>query len=413
MATVATPTTHELTKDVFGEKLEKLPFEMTIGAELIPFKSAQKLGDEFIFPVTLTMEHGVTYNGTAGGEVTLLDPVSATIKQAKVPAYETILRARIAYRLMKDAMAAGPAAFASATETVLENLQDTGEFRREHSIWYGQMGLGKVATAVGGGVFTISDDTWSAATWEALEGAVLEAWTGTTASETQHNGDLTVSAVDLENKQVTVTGTSAAVVAGDYFYFKGARTASAFNEMQGIMKLMTTTSGTVHNISTTTYSRWRPNLSSSFGVPTFAGYMATISKLTARRIKKTKTNLVIPPKAFEKVANDLMQARRLDGSYSRSTNVTGTENIEFIGQTGMAELIPNAMIRDGDSCAFTGNNGFRVGSTDLTFDIGPNGATDIWFHIQDKNVMEVRAMLIQQPFFFRPSHTIGITGLTY
>lgn len=415
-----TNTTAELTKRVYGENLERLPFELTIGAEAFPFRAADKLGDVFRFPATLTMEHGVTYNGTAGGKVTLNDAISATIKQAEVPAYETIMRSQVTYRLMKDAMAAGPAAFEAATRVIIENLQESAEFRREHSIWYGQQALGQILSVSNQTTFlrvTITDASWSAATWEAMENGVVEAFTTTAATATQHDGDLTIIAVDLDNKTVDLDATADAwtnVVANDYLFFKGAKTTTGYNEMQGVAKLMTTVTGTVHNISTSTYSRWKPNILSSMGTPTFAQYLTGISKLTARRIRRTKTSVWFPPKAYEKIASDLMTFRRFDGSYSKQKTEQGTESLAFYGQTGMTDLVPNAIIRDGDSFAATDNNGFRVGSTDLTFDLGPSGQkTDMWFHLPDTNVMEVRCIYIQQPFFFRPSHTIGYSGLTY
>ncbi len=420
-STPNTNTTAELTKQRYGENLEKLPFELTIGAEAFPFRTADKLGTEFVFPVTLTMEHGRTFNGSAGAKVTLNDAISATIKQAKVPAYETILRSQVVYRLMKDAAAAGPAAFEAATRVIIENLQESAEFTREHGIWYGQLGLGVISGTPTNNTTSldvvISLATWSAATWEAMEGAPLEAFTTTAATATQHDTDLFVSAVNLDTRTITLTATSNAftnVADGDVLFFKGAKTTTGFNEMMGVAKLMTTTSGAVNNINPATYSRWKPNLITAMGTPTFSQYLAGISKLTARRIRRTKVSVWFPPKAFEKVASDLMSFRRFDQSYSKAKTEQGTESLEFFGQTGMTDLVPNAIVRDGDSFAATDNNGYRVGSTDLTFDLGPSGTkSDIWFHLPDTNVMETRCLYIQQPFFFRPSHTISFAGLTY
>jgi hypothetical protein len=78
-----------------------------------------------------------------------------------------------------------------------------------------------------------------------MTGAILEAFTGVGASVSQHNGDLTISAVNVANKTVTVTGTSSAVVQNDVLYFKGARTTTAYNECVGLYRILSTTSGTV------------------------------------------------------------------------------------------------------------------------------------------------------------------------
>lgn len=411
MAEVNTNATAEITKRVYGENFEKLQFDAGIVGELIPFKSEKKIGDTYRFPIALTFEQGTTYNGTAGSVVTLADAISATVKQADVAAYEFIMRSKIGYRLMMDAISQGEAAYENSTRMVMETLQESAEIRREASLLYGQEGLGVVSSNASG-VLTITAASWSSGTWENQEGAILEAWTGVSASETQHNGDLTITAIDHDAKTVTVTGTSAAVVANDVLYFKGARTASAYNEMAGLHKIIANT-GIIFGLSASTYSRWRGNTKSSMGQVNFEKFLSGISKLSGRRVRKKSLKLLMPPAAYEVINADLTSARRFDGSYSRSKGSQGFETIEFYGQTGMTSIMVHPMLRDGDSMAFTDKNGIRIGSTDLTFDIGPGGAGDVWFHNTDKNSMEVRCIGIQAPVFQRPSETILFSGQTY
>lgn len=411
MAETNTSSTLALTKKVYGENLETLKFELGIGTTLFPFKAKAKQGESYNFRVPLQMEHGATYNGTSGSEVTLNAAVAGQAKQASVSAYEFLMKARLTTRNVHEASVAGAAAFQDATEDILMNLMSSGEYREEHSIWYGQSGLCQI-TGNSSGVLTVSAATWSAALVDGLEGAVLEAFDGTGASATQHNGDLTVTAVDLDAKTITVSGTSTNVAANDYLYFKGARTTTAHNDMLGVLPLLTTTSGTVHGISATSYSRWRPNVYTSFGAVEFSKFLTAISKITGRRVRKKVTNMVIPVPAFDRIASELQSSRRYDNA--KKTAVAGFEAIEFYSSLGLTKIIPHPMLRDGNAAIFSDNNGFRTGAKELGWETGPSGdKADIWIAIPEKNVYEARISHIQSPAFLRPFETIGVSGITY
>ena len=411
MAEVNTSSTLALTKKVYGENLETLKFEVGIGTELFPFKERARVGESYNFRVPLQMEHGFTYNGTGGAEKTLNAAIAGQAKQATVLAYETIGKARITTRNMHEAAAAGSTAFKEATEDLLMNLMASAEYREEHAIWYGQLALCKVS-ANNSGVLTITDDTWSAALVDGLEGAVLEAFDGLGASANQDNGDLTVTAVDLAAKTITVSGTSTNVDGSSYLFFKGARTTTAHNDMLGVMGLLTTVTGDVHGISTTTYSRWRPNVKSSFGAVEFSKFLTALSTITGRRVRKKVTNMVIPVPAFDRIASELQSSRRYDNA--KKTAVAGFEAIEFFSSLGLTRIIPHGMLRDGHAAIFSENNGFRTGAKELGWETGPSGdKADIWIPVVDKNVYEARVSHIQSPAFLRPFETIGITGITY
>lgn len=411
MAAENTAATLAMTKKVYGEDLSKLKFELGIVGELLPFAEKAKLGDTYQYLMALANEHGFTYNGTSGSVVTLNDAIAGLAKQAAVSAYEYFGKARIASRIVHDAAASGPAAFGDATGTLLNNLMASAEYRQEHSLIYGQQALCKVSSN-SSGVLTITDATWSAALVDGLEGAVLEAFDGLAASATQDNGDLTVTAVDLDAKTITVSGTSAAVDGNSYLWFKGTRTATAFNEMAGLWKLASTVTGTVNGIDVGAYSRARPNVKSSFGNPTVASFLSAVSKLTGRRVRKKELNLLLPVPAFDRIALDIQSNRRYDGA--KKSAIAGYEAIELASSLGMTRFIPHPMLRDGDALAFTSKNGFRTGSKELGWEKGPTGdSADLWIPISTNNSYEVRVSAIEAPAFLRPHEVLSITGITY
>jgi hypothetical protein len=417
MASATTSTQSQLAKRVYGDNFEKLPFNATLISDRAPFSDKFKLGETYRWMMEVAMEHGATYNGTGSSEATLNAAIVGVNQQAEVNAYEMFMRTRVITRAFEEAVSKGDAAYENLTKQRLMALQTGLEFRREHSFLYGQEGLFKV-DSVDTGVITIDPETWCPTLAIRLINSILEAFDGQTSSETQHDGDLTVTAVDLDAKTITVSGTSSSVVADDWLYFKGARTASAFNEMMGLHKLMTTTSGTVQGIALATYPWVKPNVSSSFGRPTMLLVLKAMRKLVGRNTiaskkdDKQNTTLFTPSPMYEILNSDLMSSRRFDGSYNRSKGTSGVETIEYYGQTGVTELMVHPLLRDSDALAIGPNNLFRVGVHDLKFNTGPDGNSDLWTQVADKNTYEARASFIEQIALFAPGRTVALTGIT-
>lgn len=407
-----------ITKEAYADDLEKMPFEDGLLQQMVPFEGTDGgegiLGKQYNQPVMLTQEHGVTYNGTSGAVVALNTAIAGASANATVTGAEMIFRGRIAYAIISRAASKGKKAFRKATSLLLENLNDTGRKRVELSILYGQKGLAQVSS-ISAGVITITDATWSAATWVDQENSIIESFDAQTASANQHNGDLTISAVDLDNKTITVTGTSSAVVANDWLYFKGARTTTGFNEMLGLSGILGNTTGTVFGISATTYSRWKGNLNSSFGPVSMGRLLEAITKPVNRGLKGEVIHL-LPTKAFEVLNTDMAALRRLDSSYERAKAENGQEAIAYHYQRGVIMIQAHPLLRDGDMMSFPKKVMKRVGSSDLRF--GPPGmpdalSGDIWFHLQEYNASETRLWTDQAVFVERPAHCQLFTGVTY
>lgn len=417
MASVTSPTESQLSKKVYGDRYEKLPFNYTIIQDMAPFSDKFRIGDVFKYAVEVQMEHGATYAGNTGAEATLNAAIVGLNQQTEISAYETQMRTRITTRAFEEATGQGAQAFESATRTRMVALQTAAEFRFEHSALYGQEGIFKVS-ANNAGVLTITDATWCSTMAIRLVGAILEAFDAQAATANQHNTDLTVTGVDLDAKTITVTGTNSGVVADDWLSFKGARTTTAHNEMAGIHKLMTTTSSTLLGVNVGTYPWFKPNVSSSFGRPTFLLILKAIRKLvgrntiTAKKDDKQATKLLLPSVSYEILNSDLMSSRRFDGSYSRGKGTTGVETIEFYGQTGVTSMLVHPLLRDSDALAIGPDNLFRVGTNDIKWDQGPSGDSDIWSKVTDKNSYEARVYWIQHPALFAPGRTVAITGMT-
>lgn len=399
-----------LYKEVYADTLNDVVPNSSVLYDLVKFDDGNRMGDSFHQGVVLTMEHGFTYNGSAGGVATLAAPIQATLKDASTSGFEMIGRSKMTYAAASRAAAAGKAAFKQAWGTLLLNLRKASMKRLELQLGYGQQGLG-VVSSIASGVITISDATWSPATWAGMEGAILEAFTGTTATETQHNGDLTISAVSYANKTITVTGTSSAVAANDVLYFKGARTATAFNEMPGLMKIAANT-GTLFGISGASYALWTGNTSSSFGTPTMGKYLAAVTDQVDRGLDE-KVYLGVPPRAWEVLNADLAGNREYDGSYSKSKAENGSQAISYYGQAGEIETRSMPFLRRGDSVLFPKSCLKRVGSADMGMGVPGTDGRDVFFHVSTDNAVEARSFTDQALWCDAPAHCSFITGITY
>lgn len=401
------------TKVVYGQDLEKIPFNQGIVSEMIPFSDAERLGDSYSFPVLLSMEQGVTYNGSAGNSVNLATSIAANTRPATLKGSEVIIRGQITYKLMEAAVKAGEAAFGNSTSLLIENLSESAQKRRELSFLYGQEGLGVVSTNTAGALL-ITDATWSAATWADTEGAILEAWTTTAQSSTQHNGDLTITGVNLDTKTITVSGTNSSVTTGDVLYFKGARSSTDWNEMAGIHKIATNT-GTLFGISAASFSRWKANYTALSSPNTNINMNTLLSNMRkpANRGFKGKASALVPTTGYEVLNTDLAALRRYDSSYSKGKGEAGVESISYHAQTGALDIIPHPLLRDGDIGVLPMGQGVRVGASDITMQLRGGEAGQLFGWVPGTNTYEAQAWYDQAIIFQRPSHMLWIDGVTY
>lgn len=375
-----------------------------------PFEEAEAgLGQYYVFGVVLQKEQGFTYapsSGVNSGPQTLNAAVAGYIGQAQVEGFSIYLRSRLSYDAAAKASRAGKKAFAQAYGAVLKNMKESHQFRLECSLLYGRDGLGVVSSNAGG-VLTITAATWSTGIWATgMSGAILEAFDSTSDSANQHNGDLTISAVSVANTTVTVTGTSSAVVANDNLYFKGARTTTGFNECIGIYRILTY-SGTIFNISNSSYSLWAAN---SYAV---SGNLSLTAIMNAAAIGMQfgleKAILLCAPEKFAQLASDEAALRRYIQDTPNAKR--GVKGIVFQLGAVDVEILPHPVIKRGHAMMLADENFHRVGATDVTFAM-PGQGEPMQVHVTDSTALEIRSMSDQGIYSETPAQCVIMTGIT-
>lgn len=382
----------------------------SIVQDCFAFEEAEAgLGQYYVFGVTLQKEHGFTYapsSGASSGVQTMNASITGYVGQAQVEGFAIYLRSRLSYDAAAKASKAGKKAFAQAYGAVLKNMKESHQFRLELSLLYGRDGLGTVSTNTSGAL-VLTDATWATGIWGAgMKDCILEAFTTVAASATQHNGDLTISAVDVSAKQVTVTGTSSAVVAGDILYFKGARTTTGYNECAGIYRVLTNTS-TLFNISASSYELWKSN---SYAV---SGNLSLTAIMQAAAIGQSfglnKAILLAAPEKFAQLASDEAALRRYVQDVPNAKR--GVKGIMFQMGAVEVEVLSHPFLKQGHAMMLSEETFHRVGSTDVTFAF-PGSQDPMQVHVTDSTAIEMRSMSDQGIYSEKPAESVLLTSIT-
>jgi hypothetical protein len=392
---------NSLHKEIFADSVEKLMPKHRLILDLAKFSEAESIGSKFRQPVQLSHEHGFA---TGTGAFALGTTVAATYQDAEIDSSMVILRSSITYEAA-NRMTSSKKAFVTGTETIYTAMMDSLVHRAEVLGRYGGQGLGQVSS-VSGQVITITAASWAPGIWQGLEGCVIECFSALTGGS-QRNGDITISTVDVDNRQITVTGTISAVVANDHLFFKGFRTV----EMNGLDKLVTNT-GTLYGIDAATYSLWKGNsFSSGSAALTMSKLLKSAGRVASRGCKDELVALVSNV-TWENLNSDQAALRRFSGEATKKGE-SGFSEIVFNSQCGPLRVIADIFTKEGEAFVFPAKNRLkRIGSTDLTFKRPGRSDDQIWLELPSNAGFEVRAMFSFNMFSATPAYMCKITNIT-
>jgi hypothetical protein len=369
-----------LFKQVYSTEVRDAIPAFSILQSRVPFSKAQLLGDKYHLPVVLSDEHGFTYGGNTASNYSLNSGIAMQLQDAQVASSELTLQSGISYGAVSRAQNKGEQAIESAVRLLIERMKASASKRVEIELLYGASvsGLGVISTTSGTGtsrVYTILSSTWANGIWAGMENAQLDCYynTGTTGSQLNSNAAVVITSISVANKTISVSGNATDLTAIDAqvgstvgtsatFYFYGAYG----NEMSGIDVILTNT-GSLFNISASTYNLWQANIYDCSSAQLTMGKVLSGLSVAVGRGLMDDVALFVNPDSFANLVADLSAQRRFDGSYKNKKGETGFETIEFYGQNGMIELIPHAMVKSGDAFAFPLDLVKRVGSTDVSF----------------------------------------------
>lgn len=413
MAAQNTPTTlSAYLKEIYADQIITLVPEGVKVLELVDFvESDKEPGNHYNQPVQLTHEFGFSV-GT--GAFALNAAVAHQSANAQVNGNSLLLRSVISYDAAARA-STSKKSFMKWSESKFIPMLASFKKRLEILALYGQMGIGQVSAVTptsASAAVTISNAQWATGIWAGSEGMPVDVYSAlSSGTKRTAGGFATVASVDIANKVVTLTcanSTDAGNIAvNDYLFFGGQYST---NEMAGIAKI-TSNTGTLFNISATTYSLWAANsYSCSSAALSMSKLLAGAAKPVGKGLEE-KLTVLLSPGAFTNVNSDLAALRRFDGSYSKKKLSNGTESLEFHGVNGLMELVPSIYVKEGHALGIPAKQCMRIGGTDTTMTMPGQASDQLVLQIPDVAAYEMRLYTEQGFFCQRPGWMIEYTGI--
>lgn len=404
--------------------IEKLMPETSMLVKAISFSEGERIGKKFVQPVSLTYEHGFTYGAPGAGAFTLRNAISMKMEEAQIDGYQGLLRAQMDYETASKAVSGGKAAFRKATQLQVENMMESGTKRLELDLLYGQKGIGVADSSTNASstqtVIQLTTASWASGIWAGMENCPLQFWKQSDGTLVSSSSDsiFTIDSVDVENRRLTVTGTSTGISALDTalssgdcdIYFDTARSsATVWNQMVGLDKIITNT-GTLFEISASTYNLWKGNtFDVGSGALTLGKILSALARPVGRGLNE-KVTVMLNDRTWANVASDQAALRKYDASYSSESSKNGTRSITFYSQNGEIELKPYNCIKEGEAYALPLKRLKRVGSSDITFNsFGQEGR--IFRELEDSAGFEYRLYYNQSLFCSTPAKLLKFTGI--
>lgn len=398
-----------LFKKVYGDGTIKAVPDFAKLMKRVPFKSREKLGDEYIVPVVLQHEHGFSYGEAGDSDFALNPAVAGKVLQAKIKGFMIVLRSKLSYEDVFKASQAGEAAFESATSLTVENMQRSFAKRQELCFWYGQQGLAALDTVTGSGTtrtWVVTAATWGPGIWSGMKDCPLDVYSAVTASATLRNtnDDVVITSVTISTRTIAVSGDATdltAIVAGDHLYFKGSRTETAHKECAGLDKILANT-GSLFNIDAGTYELWRANTRTVSGPISFLSVLNGIGDAVNMGLEEA-AELYLPTKRWNEVMSDQAALRRHNAQVQRVEN--GFEAISFYSTNGRTDIINHPFLKEarGYLLPQPDKRLVRVGATDITFR-RPGLSQNIFRELNDNAGFELRAFSDQAIMLQIPAH---------
>jgi hypothetical protein len=412
-------TLNGLFKTQYAPDLNDLIPQHAILQQKIKYVPADKQNGAFYaVPCVLRSNQGVSYLGEAGGVGSLSTAINAIMKEAQVKGSELNIRGQLSYKALSQAATAGARAFKKSSSWLVEDMANVAFTRLELSTLHGQVGLGKVTgtpAILSPSVVEveISDETWATGIWVVLEGAQFEIWN----VDASRNLVLQLSKVTSETQKLQFTyvsgaGSFGSIAAGDDIVPKGAKDGAAYNEMAGLFKQYSTTSGELFGIQNRQdYSLLQGNVAANIGEISSAKIVEAAS-LAVDKGLMTDAIVLVGTKTFADLNAENMGLRMFDSSYSGAKAENGSKELSYDHINGKLTVVCHPFIKGGQALIMDPNDALFVGSSKPTFEI-PGMPEKFFRLVQDTNAVELQNYADLAVFAHKPGQGVVLTGITH
>ena len=411
-------TLNGLFKTQYAPDLNDLIPQNAILMQKLKYVPADKQNGAFYaVPCVLRSNQGVSYLGESGNVGDLSSAINAIMKEAQVKGSELNIRGQLSYKALSQAATAGARAFKKASSWLVEDMANVSFTRLELSTLHGQQGLGKVestsdltATTVD---IVVSDETWATGIWVVLEGAEFQIWNGDSSRNlVLQLSKVTSTSRTLQFTYVSGAGSFGTISAGDDIYPNQAKEGAAYNEMAGLFKQYSTTSGSLFAIpNRQDYSLLQGNVASGIGEISSAKVVEAAS-LAVDKGLMTDALVLVGTKTFADLNAENMGLRMFDSSYSGAKAENGSKELSYDHINGKLTVVCHPFVKNGQALIMDPNDALFVGSSKPTFEIP--GMPDKFFRlVEGKNAVELQNYADLAVFAHKPGQGVVLTGITH
>ena len=175
------------------------------------------------------------------------------------------------------------------------------------------------------------------------------------------------------------------------------------------MKRILTNTGTLFNISATTYNLWQSNIVNTTGSLSQKTLQYAVGVATSRGLAED-VKVFVSPTTWSNLLNNEVALRRYDNSYSEKELESGSKGIMFHSQNGAIEIVSHLYVKDGDCFVVPMKRLKRIGSSDVTQTIPGPDEDQIFFNVPTTAAYELRLFSDQALVLEKPATAAYVTG---
>lgn len=420
--TTTTSTLNGFFKQRYGDKLERLQPSWSKIAQAIGFKERHRQGASYNFPVRLRRAMGATFNGgtTVGNAFTLNAVKSGLTQNAQVSGMEFVLREAVSYGAIKRGRSKMEA-FGDAFDEVVTDMAESASFFREMTLLYGQADIGTVSSVSNSTVtttFVVPLADWAPGLWVQMEGGYVDVWDAALSTKRNAANDAEVTNVNVSTRTITIVGDATEmgnVANTDRVFPKGAVVSSSvFNQFAGI-DTITANTGTLFGIDAATYNLWQANTYPAGGAALTMAKINAAAALVTDRAGQRDLTAYVSTATWNNLNTSLDANRRYNEDVSNKIGA-GTRmadgSITYYGPSGSVKICGHSMVKQGLAYLVDTRQWDRIGSTDLTFNLGVPGSEPNFFHeLPDAAGVSLRCYWDQAIICRKPNTAVRITGI--
>lgn len=409
-------------KEVTDNKISRLVSPQAVLLRSFPsLKQLKKAGKQYRMGVQLA--HGGVMNHGGSGTITYnTSSLAKTLyEDAVFNSYPSVLSELIDYKALEEWQSEGKNTMETQVGHRVGALKMSAQKHQEIDMLYGQStaGVGKieaVGSVSGSGdtatlEITFYEASFAPAIFSGMLYQELEVRDSSGAKQYDDTSEPTpyVSAFNLPNRKITLKGDATElgkIAVDDFVHFAGMYA----NGQIGVQKQLTTTTGSLFDISRDTYDLWRPvtqSVGGQFKIPELLEYHSLLVDVGGLA---EDTIGLVSPKTWEGFNADLAASREYDYSYNKDLAKIGVKAIRVQSQAGWCDLISHPFIKRGEGAIIPKSSLRRVGLHDIIFTNPGSGL--LYIPLDSTEQVRVNARYDMQVFIEAPARSMWLTGIT-